>query len=685
MKLLDEKQISIGTCYYPEHWNPSVWEQDLARMLAVGIKTVRIAEFGWCLMEPAEGEFDFSLFDNFLDAAEKAGMQVIVGTPTATPPAWLTEKYPEVLNADVQGNLYRHGARRHYNYNSSKYQKLCGIIVEKMAQAYAGRNCVVGWQIDNELNCEVDEFYSESDTLAFRRFLKEKYGSVEKLNQAWGTVVWSQNYSSWDEVFVPRFTIHNTVNPHEVMDYKRFISDSCCRFAKMQSDILRKYVKDGDFITTNGMFGNLDNHRLREESLDVYMYDSYPNFAYCLEQYDEKDRMKDRRWSRNLAQTRAVSPVFGIMEQQSGANGWNTRMMAPTPEPGQMTLWTMQSIAHGADYVSFFRWRTATVGTEIYWHGILDYSGRENRRLAEVRAIGEMTEKMSRIAGARYKAKVGIVTDYDNQFDAGLDKWHELVERQSQKALFEACQCTHTPFDYCYIDHMSPEELAKYEVLFYMHPVIMTRERAELLEEYVKQGGKLVFGCRSAYKDGNGHCVEEKLPCFLQTLTGTDVTEYSMISPKYNGIVKADWDGTVVETAVFNDLLSPTGGGEVLARYSENYYQGEGALIRNRYGSGEAYYFGGAFTRDTAEVFLKKLGAAEPYGNVLTLPQCCELAVRAKGDKEYLFVLNYSDEQQEIVLQSALDNVLTGQKEQGMMKLEPYGIAVYELKNKGLL
>lgn len=122
-----------------------------------------------------------------------------------------------------------------------------------------------------------------------------------------------------------------------------------------------------------------------------------------------------------------------------------------------------------------------------------------------------------------------------------------------------------------------------------------------------------------------------------------------------------------------------------MARYSENYYQGEGALIRNRYGSGEAYYFGGAFTRDTAEVFLKKLGAAEPYGNVLTLPQCCELAVRAKGDKEYLFVLNYSDEQQEIGLQSALDNVLTGQKEQGMMKLEPYGIAVYELKNKGLL
>lgn len=213
---------------------------------------------------------------------------------------------------------------------------------------------------------------------------------------------------------MPRKTLSNSTNPHQVLDYSRFVSDSACRFAGLQADILRKYVKEDDFITTNGIFGNLDYQRLQAESLDFITYDSYPNFSYCLNDYRKEDLLKDRKWSRNLTETRAITPVFGIMEQQSGANGWNTNMEAPTPRPGQMTLWTMQSIAHGADFVSYFRWRTCTVGTEIYWHGILDYSGRENRRLREVREISGKLAKMQKLAGSRYCAKIAVVKDYDN-------------------------------------------------------------------------------------------------------------------------------------------------------------------------------------------------------------------------------------------------------------------------------
>ena len=174
MKLLNGEEISLGTCYYPEHWKEDLWEEDLTRMLANGIRTIRIAEFAWSKIEPREGEFDYSFFDRFLDLTDRMGMQVIFGTPTATPPAWLTTKYPEVLNARQDGVLYRHGARRHYNYNSPVYQELSRRIVEKAAAHYAGRKSVIGWQIDNELNCELNEFYSESDTLAFREFLKKK-------------------------------------------------------------------------------------------------------------------------------------------------------------------------------------------------------------------------------------------------------------------------------------------------------------------------------------------------------------------------------------------------------------------------------------------------------------------------------------------------------------------------------
>ena len=673
MKLLNGEEISLGTCYYPEHWKEDLWEEDLTRMLANGIRTIRIAEFAWSKIEPREGEFDYSFFDRFLDLTDRMGMQVIFGTPTATPPAWLTTKYPEVLNARQDGVLYRHGARRHYNYNSPVYQELSRRIVEKAAAHYAGRKSVIGWQIDNELNCELNEFYSESDTLAFREFLKKKYGTLDELNEAWGTVFWNQTYTDWEEIYVPRTTCSNSTNPHEVLDYLRFISDSCCRFAKMQSDILRKYIKPGDFITTNGLFGNLDNHRMTEESLDFLTYDSYPNFAYCLDSYREADPIKDRKWSRNLAETRAVSPRFGIMEQQSGANGWNTRMEASTPEPGQLTLWTMQSIAHGADYVSYFRWRTATMGTEIYWHGILDYSGRDNRRLAEVHSVHEKLQKIQKAAGAKYEAKVGILKDYDNIFDSQLDVWHGRVDRASQKALFEACQLTHTPFDYCYLDHVKEaEELADYQVLFYPHGAIMTEEKKELLENYVKNGGTLVVGCRS-------QCVMEKLPGMLKEVTGTDIPEYTFISPAEGGKVTVDWEGTSIEAAVFSDLLAPEEGAEVVASYTSNYYAGTPAMIRHSYGKGQAYYFGGAFTEKTAEVFLEKLGVIDPYREIVEAPAGCEIAVREKDGTKYLFVLNYGKEPAKVVLKQQAEDLFAGCKAQGVQTVEGYGTRVYEI------
>lgn len=175
-------------------------------MKKTGIEVIRIAEFAWSKIEPEEGVFTYEFFDEFLDLADEVGMKVIFCTPTATPPAWLTEKYPEVLNAQMDGVLLRHGARRHYNYNSPVYQELSARITGKSASHYAKRDCIIGWQLDNEINCEVDVFYSESDTVAFRRFLKEKYGTIDALNEAWGTAFWNQTYTDWKEVYVPRTT-----------------------------------------------------------------------------------------------------------------------------------------------------------------------------------------------------------------------------------------------------------------------------------------------------------------------------------------------------------------------------------------------------------------------------------------------------------------------------------------------
>lgn len=673
--------LSLGTCYYPEHWDRALWREDLRRMKEAGIFTVRIGEFAWTMLEPREGCFEFGFFDEFLDLAEAEGVKVIFGTPTATPPAWLTEKYPEVLNCRIDGAPYRHGMRRHYNYNSPVYREKCAVIVAQIARHYAKRPCVVGWQIDNELNCETDVFYSDSDTLAFREYLKQKYQTLDALNAAWGAVVWSQTYTAWEEIHVPRLTIHDSTNPHEMLDYYRFVSESAIAFCGMQAEIIRKYKKPGDFITTNGLFGHLDNHRLTDEALDVYTYDSYPNFAYLMDAKPlQSDDLNDRKWSRNLTEVRSVCPHFGIMEQQSGANGWNTRMEAPAPKPGQLMLWAMQSVAHGADYVSFFRWRTATVGTEIYWHGILDYDNRDNRKLEEVKRVWTRVQKMQGVGGSEYVASVGLLRDYDNLWDADVDAWHRRLQRASEKAIFNAAQLSHTPLDVADLrDETDAAELSKYDVLFYPHPLILTEARAKALRAHAENGGTLVIGARAGQKDIHGHCVMRPMPGLLSALTGTSVREFTFIGPA-DAPSTVDWNGQSLPAGIFNDVLeAEAGDATVLAAYETNYYAGSPAMVERRVGKGRVIHFGGSFARETVDAMLDYLGVREPWKDILRLPEACEIAVRERDGERYFIVLNYSWSAVEIELERALIDVDDGQKIQGKVCLNAFETKVYRM------
>ena len=674
MEILNGKRFVLGTCYYPEHWKEEMWKEDLERMLATGIEVIRVAEFAWSKIEPTEGNFTYEFFDHFLDVVEETQMKVIFCTPSATPPAWLTDKYPEVLNVSKEGLVYRHGQRRHYNYNSPVYQRFCARITEKSAARYAGRKCIIGWQIDNEINCEKNEFYSESDTVAFRKFLQDKYGTLDKLNDAWGTVFWNQTYTAWEEIYVPRLTYADSTNPHEVLDYTRFVSASARGFAKLQSDILRRYVKPGDFITTNGIFENLDNHAMTEESLDFMTYDSYPNFAYMVHTYDEADTMKDRKWSRNLAEVRSISPIFGIMEQQSGANGWNTGMAAPTPRPGQLTLWTMQSIAHGADFVSYFRWRTCTFGTEIYWHGILDYNNRDNRRLAEIRETICEAGRLSHLAGSSYIARVAILRDYDNEWDGENDVWHGPVRNYSLEGLGKALFEEHIPFSYLTItEDCTPEKLAAYDVVFAPHMTIVNPMILEKLKSYVAAGGIFVSGARTGYKDMNGKCPRKVMPIDMNDLFGVEVREFTAVMPEEE--IYASLGETRVRMPLFCDILTPVAEDcEVIGVYEDDYYRGEGAVTCSSYGKGRAYYYGSAFEKEAAKVFFHAIGLSGPMEGRIVLPRDCELAIRKCGEQEYYFLLNYAGEERTVILKEGFRNVLTGECMEGTYEMKAYDV-----------
>jgi beta-galactosidase len=680
-------KLRLGVCYYPEHWPEKMWKDDLIRMKELGIEVVRIAEFAWTKLEPEEGVYTYDFFDKFLDMAYQNGIKVIFGTPSATPPVWLTKKYPEALNAKKDGTLFRHGMRRHYNYNSSVYKQLVSALVEKIASHYCPNPAIIGWQIDNELNCEIDNFYSNADHVAFREYLKEKFRTVDALNEAMGTVFWNQTYRSWDEIYLAGETIHdNGNNPHMSLEEKRFFSHSAIEFCKMQAGIIRKYMPKGQFITTNGIFGHLDSHKMTDSALDFITYDSYPNFAFDCD-VDPKlfGSLEDRRWSSNLAKVRSISPNFGIMEQQSGAGGWNIRMRQPMPRPGQMRLWTYQSVMHGADYISYFRWRTCSIGTEIYWHGLNDYSNFPNRRLDELKTIRDEFQKLSCIAGSRYKAKVAFIKDYDNEWDGEQDQWHGPLDKYSAEGWFTAAQLNHTPMDYVYLTDSQKRtvtDLKEYQLLIYPHATILTKQTADLLKSYVEQGGRLIMGARTGYKDEYGRCPIRPMPGFALEICGVTVSDYTNLSPAAD-MEYAVWDGETMEAPIFNDILQPLPGTEVLARFRGSYYDGAPALVCKKSGAGKAYYYGAGFSASTAAHFLKKLGLAEPYHDIIDLPEEAELGLRTKDGINYMFVLNYQPGKIKIIVKVPAVDLLTGKKLSGEEWLCGYGVVVLKIEGAG--
>jgi beta-galactosidase len=371
------------------------------------------------------------------------------------------------------------------------------------------------------------------------------------------------------------------------------------------------------------------------------------------------------------------------MEQQSGPGGWTNRLAQPSPKPGQMRLWTYQSIAHGADMVLYFRWRTATIGTEIYWHGINDYHNQPNRRVAEAAQIGrEIAAIGRRVVATQTVAQVAILNDYDNEWDGELDGWHGPYARQSTQALFAALQFQHIPVDSLQLRVMtSQHELSRYAVILYPHPTIMTDATAALLTAYVQAGGTLVFGARTGYKDPTGQCYMRPFPGPVAELCGITVADFTRIGPNESAptLRWPDSSGPAITADAFNDILHvEAASAEVVAEYAGGYYAGAPALVRNRVGQGSAYYYGAVFNLEAATALIAQLGLTSPVAGWLDLPQPIELCIRedtATGER-LIFLLNYSHAAQTITLGKQATNLLTNESIQGSVVLAAFDVCI---------
>ncbi len=629
------EQLHFGVDYYPEHWEQARWDRDAALMRDMGIQMVRMAEFSWHKLQPREDVFDFGWLDEAIELLGKQGIYTIVGTPTAAPPAWMVHKHPDIFPVDREGRIRGFGGRHHDCQSNPTYRSYIRKLVAKMAEHYGQNPYVIGWQPDNELGNSHQELCTcASCRQHFQEWLRRKYQTAEELNRAWGTAFWSQEYNDFEEVPAPRITVTGE-NPSAMLDWKRFCSDLIVDFTREQVEIIRRYAKN-QFVTHNymGFADKVDYYKLGE-LLDFVSHDQYPGGFYLPETPHERNHI--------LAATLDVvrsykNQPFWIMEQQSGITGWE--IMGRAPAPGQLSLWAMQSIAHGADAVVFFRWRTCAMGTEQYWHGILPHSGNPGRRYEELQDfIHEVNPLMEKLHGSMPQAQVGIVFSFEQEYAFQIQPHHKDLSYTGQvQKYYRALYEQNIPADFV------PEQgdFSKYKLLLAPLQYLMSPELEEKYLDFVRQGGHLLLTMRTGVKDKTNLCMTEgELPGRLSEAAGVEVLDYDCLR---DAQVKVLFGEEEFVANIWSDLLRLLPGTETLATYGSEFYEGEPCITAHAYGKGVCYYVGtepGEALMDRLLAQICKNAGAEPILPPVTDVECM---VRENDRERFLFVLNHAGE-----------------------------------------
>ncbi|MFV1874965.1 beta-galactosidase [Nioella sp.] len=419
---------TLGTCYYPEHWPEAQWQEDAARMAELGLTWIRIGEFAWSRLEPTPGDLRFDWLDRAIETLGAAGLKVVLGTPTATPPRWMLDKHPDMLAVDADGRPRGFGSRRHYCFSHDGYREESARITRLLAERYGRNPHVAAWQTDNEYGCHYTVIsYSDAARAAFRDWCRDRYGSIEALNTAWGNVFWSMEYQRFDQIGLPNLTVTEP-NPAHGLAFRRFSSDQVARFNAVQVEIIRAH---SDAPISHNYMGRITDfdHYDTGRQMEIATWDSYP--MGFLEDRIEADDAHKRRYARQGDpdfQTfhhdlyRAVgNGRWWIMEQQPGPVNWAP--YNPAPLPGMPRLWAWEAFAHGAEAVCYFRWRQAPFAQEQMHAGLLRPDSQPAQAFHEAaQVVRELAELPEVEAG---QAPVALIFDYAAQ-------WAWQVQPQGQ-------------------------------------------------------------------------------------------------------------------------------------------------------------------------------------------------------------------------------------------------------------
>ncbi|MBA2947445.1 beta-galactosidase [Streptomyces himalayensis] len=661
-------RLAFGGDYNPEQWPESVWHEDVALMREAGVTMVSVGIFSWALLEPEPGIYDFGWLDRLLDLLHENGIRADLGTPTVCPPAWFYRAHPEALPVTREGVRLAFGSRGAICHSNPAYREAAAAITTRLADRYGSHPAVALWHIHNEYGVPVSACYCDSCAEHFRRWLDTTYGSVEAVNEAWGTAFWGQHYAAFDQIDPPRLT-PTAANPAQQLDYRRFADATMRENFVRERDILHR-LSPGIPVTTNFMTA-----LSQCDSVDYWAWgrevDIVTNDHYLI--------TDGRRTHVNLAMAADITRSVGggapwlLLEHSTSGVNWQSRN--PAKSPGQMARNSLTHVARGSDGAMFFQWRQSRRGAEKFHSAMLPHAGTDSRVWREVVQLGADVDALGSLRGTRTVADVAMLWDWQSWWAQSLE-WRPSEDhdaRERADAFYEALYDRHLTVDFA-----NPEsDLSAYPLVVVPALYLATEAAGRNLRAYVENGGTLVVSYFSGIVDEHDAVHEGPYPGALRDVLGLTVEEFSPLLQGERVRITAS-DGSELSGDVWTEFVRPIGADTVWT-YADGLAAGGPAVTRNHLGKGTAWYVSTRLAPRDLDVLLGWACEDARIAPRADLPRDVEVVTRSGESGRYLFVMNHTAADAKVPLEAHGTELLTGERAAGRLAVAAGAVRVVRL------